>query len=52
MSALPEIRILLVEDSPSDALLLQESLKEVQAPFLCVVVERLADAIKALAKKP
>jgi len=52
MSALPEIRILLVEDSPSDALLLQQSLKEIQGTLFVVSwVEHLADAIKALGEK-
>jgi PAS domain S-box-containing protein len=45
MSALPEIKILLVEDSPSDARLLQQGLREVQGTLFTVTwVERLADA--------
>jgi PAS domain S-box-containing protein len=41
-----------VEDSPSDALLLQQSLKEIQGTLFVVSwVEHLADAIKALGEK-
>lgn len=48
-----EIRILLVEDSPSDARLLQQSLKEVQGVLFSVTwVERLADAIAKLGEQP
>ena len=47
-----EIRILLVEDSPSDARLLRQSLKEVQGVLFSVTwVERLADAIAKLGEQ-
>jgi signal transduction histidine kinase/DNA-binding response OmpR family regulator/putative methionine-R-sulfoxide reductase with GAF domain len=52
MADLPEIKILLVEDSPTDARLLQQGLKEVQgAPFAVTWVERLADAITKLGQQ-
>jgi PAS domain S-box-containing protein len=47
-----DIRILLVEDSPSDARLLQQSLKEVQGTLFTITwVERLADAIAKLGEQ-
>ena len=52
MAETPEVKILLVEDSPSDARLLQQSLQEVQGALFTVTwVECLADAITKLGEQ-
>jgi signal transduction histidine kinase len=52
MAESPEIKILLVEDSPADARLLQQSLREVSGTLFTVTwVERLADAITKLGEQ-
>jgi PAS domain S-box-containing protein len=49
MAETPEVKILLVEDSPSDARLLQQSLRAVQGTHFSVTwVERLGDAMAKL----
>ena len=52
MAETPEVKILLVEDSPSDARLLQQGLKEVQGAIFTVTwVEHLADALLKLGEQ-
>lgn len=52
MAETPEVKILLVEDSPSDARLLQQGLMEVPGALFTVTwVERLTDAIKKLGEQ-
>jgi PAS domain S-box-containing protein len=52
MAETPEIKILLVEDSPTDARLLQQNLREVPGTLFTVTwVERLAEAITKLGEQ-
>jgi PAS domain S-box-containing protein len=53
MAELPEVKILLVEDSPTDSRLLQQSLKEATGTIYSVTwVESLADAKTKLGEQP
>jgi PAS domain S-box-containing protein len=44
------LHVLLIEDSPTDVLLVQEALAEAAAPFVVTVVERLSEGLGRLAE--